>query len=177
MIPSVGMFWLFFQQTSGKLLCLFVRKRRSFLFENLKLFFTHVERVFFGTPYFAATSLFVIPFCKSFKAWPFTPIGLLFNLRFMSTLFFSGKEPRMVCLNSQGFVYVLKNWMHVLKTFECSNSSQKFWILLKKLREIRKTLSYREKFIQGTDKCVWPTETFDFSSIRVIEIFLPEKSY
>ena len=95
MIPSVGMFWLFFLQTSGKLLYLFGRRRRSFLFENLNLFFTHVERVFFGTPYFAAASLFVIPFCKSFKALPFTPIGLLFNRRFMNTLFFFSQRTKI----------------------------------------------------------------------------------
>ena len=61
--------------------------------------------------------------------------------------------------------------MHYLKTFECSNSSQKVRILLKKLGEIRKSSSYREKFIQGTDKFVRPTEMFDFSSIRVTETF------
>ena len=56
----------------------------------LWLFFTHEEREFFGTPYFVdfvATSLFVIRFSKSFKAFYFTPIGLLFNLRFMGTIF------------------------------------------------------------------------------------------
>ena len=76
----------------------------------------------------------------------------------------------MVCLNSRRFVYVFKNRMHDSKTFECSNSSQKVRILLKKLGEIRKSSSYREKFIQGTDKFVRPTEMFKFSSIRVIEI-------
>ena len=43
----------------------------------------------FGTPYVAVTSLFAIPFAKSFKALHFTPIGLLFNLRFMGTIFLS----------------------------------------------------------------------------------------
>ena len=65
--------------------------------------------------------------------------------------------------------------MHDLKTFKCSNSSQKVRILLKKLGEIRKSSSCRGKFIQGTEKFVRPTEMFEFSSIRVIEIFLPEK--
>ena len=139
------------------------------------LFFTHAERVFFGTPYFAATSLFLIPFSKSFKALHFTPIGLLLNLVFWAP-FFSRKEPRMVCLNSRGSVYVFKNRMHDSETFECTNSSQKIRILLKKLGEIGKSSSYREKFVQGTDKFVHPTEMFEFSSIQVIEIFLPEKS-
>ena len=65
--------------------------------------------------------------------------------------------------------------MHDLKTFECSNSSQKVWILLKKLGEIRKSSSYRKKLIQGTDKFVRLTEVFEFSSIRVIGIFLAWK--
>ena len=73
----------------------------------------------------------------------------------------------MVCLNSRCFVYVFKTRMHDLKTFECSNSSQKVWILLKKLREIMKSSSYREKFIQGTNKFVRPTKMFEFSSIQV----------
>ena len=46
---------------------------------NLWLFFTHVDLVFFRTRYFAATSLFVIPFSRYFKALYFTPISLLFN--------------------------------------------------------------------------------------------------
>ena len=57
------------------------------------------------------------------------------------------------------------------KMFECSNSSQKVRILLEKLGEIRKSTSYREKFIQGTDKFVRPTEMFEFLSSQVIQIF------
>ena len=92
----------FFQQTSGKLRYLFGRSshsvcfsvKKTFLFFSKEivrfcLFFTHVERVFFGTPYFATTSLFAIPFPKSFKPLHFTPIGLLFNLRFRGTIFLS----------------------------------------------------------------------------------------
>ena len=75
----------------------------------------------------------------------------------------------MVCLNSRRLAYVLKNRMHDLKPLECLNSSQKVRILLKKLGEIRKCLSYRAKFIQGTDKFVRPNEIFEFPSIRVIE--------
>ena len=75
----------------------------------------------------------------------------------------------MVSLNSRRFVYVFKNRLHDSKTFECSNSSQKVRILLKKLGGIRKSLSYREKFIQGTDKFVRPNKMFEFPSIRVIE--------
>ena len=71
--------------------CAFSWRRHSFLFQricvNLCLFFTHVERVFFGTSYFDATSLFVIPFSKPFKALHFKPTWLLFNLRFMGTIF------------------------------------------------------------------------------------------
>ena len=72
----------------------------------------------------------------------------------------------MVCLNSRHFVF--KNRMHDSKKLECSNSSQKARILLKKLGEIRKSLSYREKFIQGTNKYVRSTEMFEFLSIAVI---------
>ena len=63
--------------------------------------------------------------------------------------------------------------MHDSKTFEYSNSSQKVRILLKELGEIRKSSSYREKFIQGSDKFVRSTKMFEYSSIRVIEIFSP----
>ena len=136
---------------------------------NLCLFFTHVERVFFGTPYFAATSLFVIPFSKSFKALHFTPIGLLFNLRFMGTIFLSQRTKNG--LFEFTTLYAFKNQMHDSKTFEWSNSMEKVRILLKKLGEVRKSSSYRGKFIQGTDKFVQPTEMFEFSSIRVIDIF------
>ena len=65
--------------------------------------------------------------------------------------------------------------MHDSKTLECSNSSQKVRILLKKLWEIRKNSSYREKFIQETDKFVRPTDMFEFSIIRVKEIFFAWK--
>ena len=64
-----------------------------------------------------------------------------------------------------------------LKTFECSNSCQKVGILLNKLGKIRKSSSYREKFIQGTDKFVRHTDMIEFSSTRVKDTFLPEKGY
>ena len=83
----------------------------------------------------------------------------------------------MVCLNSQRLVYVFENRMGDLKTFECSNSCQKVGILLNKLGKIRKSSSYREKFIQGTDKFVRHTDMIEFSSTRVKDIFLPEKGY
>ena len=63
---------------------------------------------------------------------------------------------------------LLKNGMHNSKTLESSNFSQKVQILLKKLREIRKSSSYTEKFIQGTNKFVRPKKMFEFQSIRVI---------
>ena len=59
--------------------------------------------------------------------------------------------------------------MYDSKTLECSNSSQKVLILLKKLGEIRKSSSYREKFLQGTDKFVRPNKMFEFPSIWIIE--------
>ena len=65
--------------------------------------------------------------------------------------------------------------MHDSQTLECSNSSNKVRILLKKFGEIRKSSIYSEKFIQGANKFVRPTEMFEFSSIRVVEIFLPQK--
>ena len=76
----------------------------------------------------------------------------------------------MARLNSRHFVYVFKNWMHDSKTLACLSSSQQVWILLKKLGEIWESSSYREKFIQGTDKFVRPTEMFEILSIHVIEI-------
>ena len=103
MIPSIGTFWLLFVTYQWKTVYLFGCSSHSMCFlvkktfiqdrhceeeiVNLCLFFPHVERVFFRTPYFVAISLFVIPFSKSFKALHFTPIGLLFNLRFMGTIF------------------------------------------------------------------------------------------
>ena len=44
------------------------------------------------------------------------------------------------------------------------------------LEQIRKSSSYREKFIQETNKFVRPTEMFEFSSIRVIESQLCQKT-
>ena len=55
--------------------CVFSWKRHSFLFQrscNFCLFFSHEERVFFGMPYFVATSLFVIPFSKPLKLYIYT---------------------------------------------------------------------------------------------------------
>ena len=90
---QLELFGFFSQQTSGKLLYVFGRSSHSVCFSkevvNLCLFFTHVERVFFGTPYFAAMSLFVIPISNSFKALHFTPIGLLFNVHFKGAIFLS----------------------------------------------------------------------------------------
>ena len=65
--------------------------------------------------------------------------------------------------------------MDDLKTLECSNSSQKVQILLKKLGEIRKSLCYKENIIQETNKFFWPTKMFKFSSIQVKEIFFAWK--
>ena len=44
------------------------------------------------------------------------------------------------------------------------------------LEQIRKSSSYREKFIQETKKFVRPTEMFEFSSIRDIESQLCQKT-
>ena len=68
--------------------------------------------------------------------------------------------------------------MHDSKTSECSNSSQKVWFLLKKLGEISKSLSYREKFIQGMKfirtRC-WVSEYSSFieSQLCSIAFILP----
>ena len=169
------LFGFFFQQTSRKLFYLFGRSSHSvcpfheedipfFSKEDVSLclYFTHVERVFFRTPYFAATSLFVIPISESIKALHFTPIGLLFNFRFMGTIFLSRRTT---------FMFSKIDCM----IWKRLNSSQKVRILLKKLGEIKKRSSYREKFIQGTNKFVRPTEMFEFSCIQVIEIFFAWK--
>jgi len=44
--------------------------------------------------------------------------------------------------------------------------------LCKKVNRERKVLSYREEFVLGTEKTIRPTEMFEFSSVRVMEIFL-----
>ena len=93
MIQSIGAFWLLFPTSQWKTALsiwswlpqgvLFYEEDIPFFSKevvNLRLFFTHVETVLFGTPYFAATSYLSFPF-------HFTPIGLLFNLRFMGTIF------------------------------------------------------------------------------------------
>ena len=180
-IPSIGTFWLLFPTNQWKTAFIYLVvaptayafswRRHSFLFQRscqFVLIFHPCRKVFIGTPYFAATSFFVIPFSKSFRALHFTPIGLLFNL-ILRASFFSRKEPRMVCLKSRRFVYVFENRMNDSKTLECSNSCQKVRILLKKLGEIWKYLSYREKFIQGIDRFVRSTEMFEFPSIQVIK--------
>ena len=88
----------------------------------------------------------------------------------MGTIFLSQRTKNSF-LNSRRLVYVFKNRMGDSKTFECSNSCQKVGVLLKKLGEIRENSSYREKFIQGTDKFVRHTEMIEFSSTRVKETF------
>ena len=183
MIPSIGTFGFFFQQTCGKLLYLFGRSFHSvcFFIQKTLLSFpqklsicanfslmqkecfsghhTLLPRPYMSFPFPNLLNLYILhlqAYCLTFILW--APL-------------FSRKEPRMGCLNSRRFVYVFKNRMHELKTFQCSNSSQKVRILLTKLGEIKKSSSYREKFIQGNDKFGQPTEMFEFSSIRVIEIF------
>ena len=86
----------------------------------------------------------------------------------MGTIFLSQRTKNSF-LNSRRLVYVFKNRMGDSKMFECSNSCQKVGVLLKKLGEIRESSSYREKFIQGTDKFVRPNEMFEFLNIRLIE--------
>ena len=73
---------------SSRSACFFVKKTLLSFPKKFSIC-AYVERVFFGTSYVAATSLFVIPFSRFFKAIHFTPIGLLFNLRFMGTIFIS----------------------------------------------------------------------------------------
>ena len=173
-------FGFFFQQTSGKLLFLFGCSSHSVIFFVKKTFFSFpkkskfvlifplCKRVFFGTPYFAARPYLSFPFPRLLKLYILHPWAYYLTFVLWAP-FFSRKEPRMVCLNSRRFVYVSKNRMYDSETFECSNSSQKVQILLKKLGEIRESSSYREKFIQGTDKFFRPNEMFELPSIPVTE--------
>ena len=85
----------------------------SFLFQRscqFVLIFHHVERMLFGTPYFAATSLFVIFFSKSFKALHVAPIGLLFNLRFIGTIFLSQRTKNGLFMFSRIECMIRKSW-------------------------------------------------------------------
>ena len=97
---------------------------------NLRLFLTHVERLFFGRPYFAATSLFVIPFSKSLKALKyFTPIGLLFNLCFP------------LAKNQEWFVWIHDALFMFLK-IECmieaaSSPRNRYWSIWRKFIEFQ----------------------------------------
>jgi len=43
---------------------------------------------------------------------------------------------------------------------------------LQKSEKGEKSSSYREEFVLGTEKTVRPTEMFEFSSVRIMEIFL-----
>ena len=101
MIPSIGTFWLLYPTNHWKTaLSIWSQLPQRVLFceedipffskevVNLCLFFTHVKRGFFGTPYFSATSLFVIPFSES-QSFTFYTYRLLFNLHFMGTIFLS----------------------------------------------------------------------------------------
>ena len=102
---------------------------------------TLMPRPYLSFPFPSLLKLYILnlqDYCLTFILW---------------TTFFSSKEQGMVCLNSR-MLYVFKNGMHNSKTLESSNFSQKVQILSKKLREIRKSSSYTEKFIQGSNKFV-----------------------
>ena len=51
------------------------------------LFLTHVEMVFLGTPYFAATSLFERPFSRFLKARNFSPKLFTLSFRLIEDMF------------------------------------------------------------------------------------------
>ena len=99
MIPSIGIFWFLFPTNQLYIAlstfsqfpqCVYSREKFILYFSNeavnLCLFFPHVKTVFRGTPYFVATSLFVNPFSRSFKALHFQPKTYLsvFVLRALS---------------------------------------------------------------------------------------------
>ena len=106
MIPSFGIFWLLFSKNPWKTALCICPQRLLFREEdipffsketvNLWLFFTHVEKVFFGTLYIAVTSLFVIPFSKSLKSLHFIPADLLLNLRFIHTIALSQRAKNVL---------------------------------------------------------------------------------
>ena len=121
--------------------CALIREKDILFFSkevvSLCLSFTHVERVFFRTP---KCSYFPFPFPRLYILHP-QSYCLAFVLW---ALFFSHKEPRMVCFDSQRFVYVFKNRMP---------SSQKVRTILKKLEDIRKSSSYREIHLRYRPIC------------------------
>ena len=119
---------------------------------KLCLFFNHVERVFLGTPYFAGTFLFVIPFFKSFKALHFTPIGLLFNLRFMCTIFLSQK-------NKNGFFEFTMLYLCIQKLNARFEKVGMFNFWSKSLNSIEKAWRDKKKFkFCSTYQDVWVFE-------------------
>ena len=70
--------------------CAFPWRRHSFVFQRscqFVLIFYPCRKSVFRDTILCCHVLFVIPFSKSFKTLHFTPIGLLFSLRFMGTIF------------------------------------------------------------------------------------------
>ena len=132
---------------------------------NLCFFFTHEETVFFETQYFSAMSLLAILFSKSFKALDFTPIGLLFNLRFMGTIFPSQRT------NNGLFEFT----MLCLCCKDCMIRKRcKIWILVKKFELYWKSSDRLEKlWVMKKNLSKGPTNLFDLpicSSFRVFNL-------
>lgn len=72
--------------------CRFTLDPFSSELKSFSLFLTHVDKVFLGTLYFAATSLLLIPFSKSFRAWHFSRKLLWLYLRFTATNILNSKQ-------------------------------------------------------------------------------------
>ena len=101
MIPSIGAFWLLFPTNKWKNAYVFRRSSRSLCFHVKKTFlsvpkklsvcayFSLMEKECFLGHHTLLSRPYVIPISESFKASHFTPIGWLFNLRFMGTIFLS----------------------------------------------------------------------------------------
>ena len=102
-IPSIGIFLLLWEtnhlntakSTSVKLpflIFLFLFEDFSKEVKSFSLFASHVETVFFGTPYFSATSLLDILFSKSFRT-------LHFSANVFTTSFLFGSLDKLLFYN------------------------------------------------------------------------------
>ena len=117
MILSIGIFWLLFPTNQQKTALsiwpqlpqrVFFREDDIPFFSkevvNLRLFFTNVERVYFG--YYT-----LLP--RPYLSFPFPSLLKLYILHLQAYCltfvlwapFFSRKKPRMVCLNSRRFLF------------------------------------------------------------------------
>ena len=176
-------------QTKCILLCLHFRKtnfRKIFSSNgnNLFLLLAQVETVFLGTPYFSATSLFDIPFSRSFNALDCSIRDLFLCIRLCGAMIMRKvrvkkhfDETFLKTSNQNIRKFFQKfGWKFELTRENCPRDWQKclrnreIWVT-----EIPVFESFLPKLLcngQGTGEFVWVLETFEFSSIQLIESVL-----